>query len=395
MKGKRITSFVLSLIMCLLIIPISAGAESTLALSFSSSAGDKDEVKLGETITYTVGVTSNEEGFIGTFYFEASENLTYVSATLMSKKFEAQKVESGEHKGAYAIFFGGDYYEDTTDNLCSITFKVTNDGDTSVKLVPYELTNGEKMHEVSVSGQIQAVSVEEVANPIIKTDELPEAVMQYEYYVKLEADRSEFIKWRLVSGELPEGLTLSEDGIISGTPKEFGEFTFKVRTKLLDKIDSDAKEYVINVLEKPRKLELSEESQYTIDDNNYLMGVTNRTSLESLLGSFKNVEHIRVFDGKGSEVTSASALIGTGYTISLMHGEETVHTVTVVVRGDTSGDGKIGTLDYQRIRAHYRKTLVLEGAYLLACDTNGDGKVGTLDYQQVRAHYRGKFDLFA
>ncbi len=394
MKGKRITSFVLSLIMCLLIIPVSAGAESTLALSFSSSAGDKDEVKLGETITYTVGVTSNEEGFVGTFYFEASKNLTYVSAMLMGKEFEAKKVTAGDHKGAYAIFFVGDLYEDTTDNICTITFKVTNDGDTVVKLVPYELTNGEKMHDVTVSDPTQVIAVEKLTSPIIKTDELPEAVMQYEYSVKLEADRTEFVKWRLVSGELPEGLALSEDGTISGVPEEFGEFTFKIRVKLLNKLDSNAKTYVLNVLEKPRKLELSEESKYTVDANNYLTGVVQKTTLEDLHNNFKNVEYIKVFDGKGKEVTSSSALIGTGYTISLMHGDETVHTVTVVVKGDTSGDGKIGTLDYQRIRAHYRKTLVLEGAYLLACDTNGDGKVGTLDYQQVRAHYRGKFDLF-
>ena len=395
MKGKRILSLVLSLVMCLLIIPFSATAEGELTVSFSSSASGMTEVELGDFITYTVGVSGNENGFMGTFYFEASDNLTYVSSTLMGEDFEAQKVVNGAYNGAYAIYYVGELYKETTDSFCTITFRVTNDGDTSVNLIPHELTDGEKFVAVSVSDPMQDVSVKELVPPVIVTDELPEAVMGYEYSLKLEADMTEFIEWKIAGGALPKGLAMSEDGIISGTPEEFGEFTFDVKTTLLDKLDSETKTYVITVLEKPRKLELSEESKYTVDENNYLIGVTDRTSLEDLLKNFKNVDHVKVLNGSGKDVTSASALIGTGYTISLMHGDEVVHTVTVVVKGDTSGDGKIGTLDYQRIRAHYLKNFTLEGAYLLAGKVSDRPNIGTLDYQRVRAHYLGNFDLFA
>lgn len=395
MKGKRIASFVLSLIMCLLIIPFSASAESTVALDFSSSAEGKDEVLLGEKITYTVGVTENENGFIGTLYFEASDNLEYVSATLMGQNFEAKKVAKGEYAGAYAIYFVGELYDNTTENFCTITFKVINDGETEVTLIPYELTNGNSMLTATVTNSAQSVPVEELSKPIITTEEIPEGVMGYEYSVKLVANRSEFLKFRIVSGDLPEGLTMADDGTISGIPAEFGEFTIKVRVRLLSKLDSDAATYVLSILEKPRKLELSEESKYTVDENDYLLGVTDKTSLESLLNSFKNAEHIKVHNGKGNEVTSSSELVGTGYTVSLMHGDEIVHKITVVVKGDTSGDGKIGTLDYQRIRAHYLKNFTLEGAYLMAGKVSDRPNIGTLDYQRVRAHYLGNFDLFA
>ena len=395
MKGKRIASFVLSLIMCLLIIPFSASAESTVALDFSSSAEGKDEVLLGEKITYTVGVTENENGFIGTLYFVASDNLEYVSATLMGQNFEAKKVAKGEYAGAYAIYFVGELYDNTTENFCTITFKVINDGETEVTLIPYELTNGNSMLTATVTNSAQSVPVEELSKPIITTEEIPEGVMGYEYSVKLVANRSEFLKFRIVSGDLPEGLTMADDGTISGIPAEFGEFTIKVRVRLLSKLDSDAATYVLSILEKPRKLELSEESKYTVDENDYLLGVTDKTSLESLLNSFKNAEHIKVHNGKGNEVTSSSELVGTGYTVSLMHGDEIVHKITVVVKGDTSGDGKIGTLDYQRIRAHYLKNFTLEGAYLMAGKVSDRPNIGTLDYQRVRAHYLGNFDLFA
>ena len=395
MKRKRIVSFVLSLIMCLLMTPLAVEAENTIALEFSSSANGKNEVLLGEYITYTVKVTGNEEGFIGTFYFDASSNLTYVSATLMGEEFEAEKVSDGENEGAYAIFFTGELFEGITDNLCTITFKVTNDGETKVDLIPYQLTNGENIVTATVTDATQTVRVETLTSPIITTAELPEGIMNYEYSFKLQADREEFISFMHVSGDLPDGLTLSENGTISGTPLEYGEFTIEVKANLLDKLYSDPITLTLNILEKPRKIEISEDSRYTIDDEGYLIGVKDRTTLKSLLDSFKDITYIKVHNAKNDEITSENAIIGTGYTVSLIHGEEIVHKITVVVKGDTSGDGKIGTLDHQRVRAHFLRTYTLEGAYLLAADTNGDGKVGTLDHQRVRAHFLGNFNLFA
>jgi hypothetical protein len=37
--------------------------------------------------------------------------------------------------------------------------------------------------------------------------------------------------WSLECGNLPQGLTLSQDGVISGTPTESGKFLFTVKTK--------------------------------------------------------------------------------------------------------------------------------------------------------------------
>ena len=37
------------------------------------------------------------------------------------------------------------------------------------------------------------------------------------------------LKWNIQSGVLPEGLTLSEDGVLSGTPVHYGTFSFTVR----------------------------------------------------------------------------------------------------------------------------------------------------------------------
>ena len=65
-------------------------------------------------------------------------------------------------------------------------------------------------------------------SPIITTIDLPIAVMGELYNTKLEATGDTPILWGVDEGFLPEGLNLSEDGTISGTPANIGKVSFKV-----------------------------------------------------------------------------------------------------------------------------------------------------------------------
>jgi len=64
--------------------------------------------------------------------------------------------------------------------------------------------------------------------PEILIEELPEGILEEEYDEMLYASGSDPITWTLVLGALPDGLDLTDEGFISGTPTVVGTFNFTV-----------------------------------------------------------------------------------------------------------------------------------------------------------------------
>ena len=92
---------------------------------------------------------------------------------------------------------------------------------------------------------------------------------------------------------------------------------------------------------------------------------------------------VKVLNSSNKEVTSG--LIATGQKISITINGNT-KTYNVIIYGDTSGDGKISTIDYSKIKAHIQNSSKLNGVYNSAADTNKDGKISTIDYSKIKAH---------
>ncbi len=61
--------------------------------------------------------------------------------------------------------------------------------------------------------------------------------------------------------------------------------------------------------------------------------------------------------------------------------------------GDVSGDGKITSVDYMRIKAHIMGTTYITGKYLLAADINDDGKISSVDYMMIKGHIMGTYTI--
>ena len=102
----------------------------------------------------------------------------------------------------------------------------------------------------------------------------------------------------------------------------------------------------------------------------YLTGIAPRTSVETLTAG-----GYTVYSG-GSQVTSG--YVGTGMTAS-----NGAATVTIVVTGDVSGDGKITITDVVKLQSSVAGANRLSGAYAAAGDINGDGKVTITDVVQA------------
>ena len=75
-------------------------------------------------------------------------------------------------------------------------------------------------------GQSGAASGERI---VVQTASLPKGFLRQQYRFRLEATGGITpLTWAVTSGALPRGMTLSEDGILSGVPTEAGQFRFVV-----------------------------------------------------------------------------------------------------------------------------------------------------------------------
>lgn len=123
--------------------------------------------------------------------------------------------------------------------------------------------------------------------------------------------------------------------------------------------------------------------------NNNITNIKYNTKSSEIIDKLikKGAKKVVIKDKNNKEVSS-STIIATGFIISITNEKETKN-YTVIIKGDTSGDGKITILDLLQVQKHIRGDKKLTGNYLLAGDTSGDGKVTILDLLQLQKHLKG------
>lgn len=398
MKHRRSAAVFPAVLLTLMSVPFAAFAEAGVVFTFSCSVPENRQPELGDTVTYTVGISQNSGFCAGTFFFKPSDNLTYVpgSAVLLGN-LQEDRVAEGENAGAYGlIYLEKSDYTSKSDSFCSVSFIVSGLGDISVEFYAYQLMNS-KLADVPYTvtpGKSLTDTVKTPEKPVIKTESLPDGILNMQYDFMVEADRDDFLSWEVTSGALPEGLTLSDEGMLSGIPTESGSFTFGVRAALTaGNIVSDEKQFTLTVLEAPKKLTPTKSSSYTVSGG-YVTKVVAETKLSDFVGNFETPEYVKVFGSDGKEITDKSAYVGTGCRVSLMNGDNAVDSADVVVLGDISGDGRLTSVDYLRLRAYFGGDYELSGAYLAAAHIAGRDTVTSVDYLRLRAHFSGDYNIY-
>lgn len=398
MKHRRSAAVFLAVLLTLMSVPFAAFAEAGVVFTFSCSVPENRQPELGDTVTYTVGISQNSGFCAGTFFFKPSDNLTYVpgSAVLLGN-LQEDRVAEGENAGAYGlIYLEKSDYTSKSDSFCSVSFIVSGLGDISVEFYAYQLINS-KLADVPYTvtpGKSLTDTVKTPEKPVIKTESLPDGILNMQYDFMVEADRDDFLSWEVTSGALPEGLTLSDEGMLSGIPTESGSFTFGVRAALTaGNIVSDEKQFTLTVLEAPKKLTPTKSSSYTVSGG-YVTKVVAETKLSDFVGNFETPEYVKVFGSDGKEITDKNAYVGTGCRVSLMNGDKAVDSADVVVLGDISGDGRLTSVDYLRLRAYFGGDYELSGAYLAAAHIAGRDTVTSVDYLRLRAHFSGDYNIY-
>ena len=398
MKHRRSAAVFLAVLLTLMSVPFATFAESGVVFTFSCSVPENRQPELGDTVTYTVGISQNSGFCAGTFFFKPSDNLTYVpGSTVLLGNLQEDRVAEGENAGAYGlIYLEKSDYTSKSDSFCSVSFIVSGLGDISVEFYAYQLMNS-KLADVPYTvtpGKSLTDTVKAPEKPVIKTESLPDGILNMQYDFMVEADRDDFLSWEVTSGALPEGIALSDEGMLSGIPTESGSFTFGVKASLTaGNIVSDEKQFTLTVLEAPKKLTPTKSSSYTVSGG-YVTKVVAETKLSDFVGNFETPEYVKVFGSDGKEITDKNAYVGTGCRVSLMNGDKAVDSADVVVLGDISGDGRLTSVDYLRLRAYFGGDYELSGAYLAAAHIAGRDTVTSVDYLRLRAHFSGDYNIY-
>ncbi len=95
-------------------------------------------------------------------------------------------------------------------------------------------------------------------------------------------------------------------------------------------------------------------------------------------------------DSKGNSKTSGN--IGTGFTIKIKNTTDTT-SAQVVIKGDTSGDGKINPLDLLQVQKSIIGSYDLTKEQKSAADPSGDGKINALDLLQMQKEILGSYEI--
>ncbi len=133
---------------------------------------------------------------------------------------------------------------------------------------------------------------------------------------------------------------------------------------------------------------------YTIvERGNYLYGVPENWTVAALKRAYTGKTY-SIFNAD-NEPMQDKELVGTGCKMRYETGVGEIKIVTIVVRGDTSGDGKVTSTDYLKIKAYLRGNGTLVGEYKLAADIDGNGTISSVDYINVKAYFFGTYDIYS
>ncbi|MBQ8730965.1 MAG: dockerin type I repeat-containing protein, partial [Lachnospiraceae bacterium] len=149
-----------------------------------------------------------------------------------------------------------------------------------------------------------------------------------------------------------------------------------------------------NIIEdKPPVPENITSTKFSISQDELIVSkVTVGTTVSDLLNGIEQEEYVKVYSKSGI-LQAENAVLATGMTIRLMDEDEIIKSYTIIVTGDTNGDGTINITDMMATKAHVLKKTLLTGNASLAGDTNGDGKINITDFMAIKAHILKKASI--
>ena len=130
-------------------------------------------------------------------------------------------------------------------------------------------------------------------------------------------------------------------------------------------------------------------SKYTIDRGaGLLKGVADGTTVAMLRSNLNNDGSLlKVYNANGQEITGG--FVGTGMTVGYSVGGVQKDSLSILVLGDTNGDGIINVSDYVLVRLDILGLRKLNDTQAVAGDVDKNGRMDVLDYTLIRLDILG------
>jgi hypothetical protein len=186
----------------------TALGEFSFTAEVENSNGDTDSRGYSITVGQNVFSADVEAGITGDAI--VGEQLTATANTLTPAP-----------SLAYRWLLDGDVISGETSSTLELTEDMIGSS------VTVQITATRTGYETSIDASSPVGPVLPVA-PTITTTNLPDGTVDAAYSTTLTASGVPAPTFEITSGELPDGLTLSADGVLSGTPTENGDFTIEV-----------------------------------------------------------------------------------------------------------------------------------------------------------------------
>ena len=345
-------------------------------------------------------------------YVVASDVVNIASPEKLQKiKFMAE----GNDATYYVIIYDGDAINDNPSTIASYIVEaeysgyqtldlsseniILDEGPKTVFVADYGCLDGSGCSSMIYSNSVDLYTQNVSREPSIKTENNSiaiaesEMVAEDEYYgfriystTKNIPSNSE-ISYQLynsknenVTNEYIHSLKYNVVATNDVYPEIVIKGTLPIDTYVLEISYGDAKSEM-NILvgydHIPAELELSCSDENYDADEKIIDKIPVGTTVNELLNKFDTNDDYHVeFEGD---------YVGTGAKIKIIdYMGKVVDEISIVIRGDVSGDGDIDPLDYVKIRKYIMSQTTLEGIYNRAADYNDDGEIDVLDYVKIR-----------
>ena len=213
----------------------------------------------------------------------------------------------------------------------------------------------------------------------INISEFDKEVLSYTFYVAKETtsvvvEATPTSPNSTVTGTETYELDSDEEVITIKVTSQTGEIRiYSILVKKVD--DTQTVEEIFNSLE----VNIS---------NTYIKNISKGLTANDLITNIKRNSpsaNVLITSPTGAALQS-TAVLATGQQLNIRTAANEDKTYTLVVIGDTSGDGDVTILDLLQVQKHILNSKALTNAYFEAGDTSGDGKITILDLLQIQKH---------
>ena len=258
--------------------------------------------------------------------------------------------------------------------------------DSGVTVVEFNNTQvGTQTVKISYKGKTTTfkVTVVEATLKSIEVSKLPTKTDYIHNYEQLDLTGGK-IQLRYNDATIQEKDMTDKDVTVTGfNNKQVGKNTLTVT------YNGKTATFEVNIIETLE--DIIEIKEYTVE-NNMIKGVQPNTTLKNLKNNIiiHNNEYVKILSKDNKELQETD-IITTGTKIRVTAYDEVIE-YTIIVIGDTTGDGQADIKDILSINKHRLNKVKLENEYLQAGDVNNDGTADIKDILQINKYRLGKIN---